>query len=115
MEEIRTTNTGLGLLSSDPASLAPSQMARGRLPVNYGTARTRLDTEEGCRTDVTEEQQQYQTILQCPSLSLVKTFRVFLRQQSYAIKNQRNASKKDPLGLFALDARAGSYDIVLLA
>ena len=58
MEEIRNTSTGLGLLSSDPASLAPSQVTRGRLPVNYNSPRT-VDTEQGCRTVVTEEQQQY--------------------------------------------------------
>ena len=45
MEEIRSTSTGLGLLSSDPASLAPSQVTRGRLPVNYNSPRT-VDTEQ---------------------------------------------------------------------
>ena len=56
MEEIRSTSTGLGLLSSDPASLAPSQVTRGRLPVNSYSPRT-VDTEQGCRTAVTEGQQ----------------------------------------------------------
>ena len=59
MGEIRNTTTGLGLFSSDQASLAPSQMTRGQLPVNYNSPRT-IDTEQGCRTAVTEEQQQSQ-------------------------------------------------------
>ena len=58
LEEISAEYTGLGLLSSAPASLAPSQVTQGQLPVNYNPPRS-VDTEGGCRTAVTEEQQQW--------------------------------------------------------
>ena len=57
MEEIASEYTGLGLLSSDPASLAPSQVTRGQLPVNPEPPRS-VETELGCETAVTEGEQQ---------------------------------------------------------
>ena len=53
MDEISAEYTGLGLLSSDPAGLAPSQVTRGQLPVNPQPPRS-MDTELGCETAVTE-------------------------------------------------------------
>ena len=59
MEEISAEYTGLGLLSSDPAGLAASQVTKGQLPVNPGYVRS-VDTEEGCETPVTEVDQHWQ-------------------------------------------------------
>ena len=59
--------TGLGMFSSNPVALDPTQVSRGKLPVNPGAPRA-VDTEQDCRTPVTEEQQQL-------SLSLAGTLR----------------------------------------
>ena len=59
VEEIAEQYTGLGVLSSQEAALAPSQVTRGSLPVNNNPARA-VDTEQGCRTPVTEGQLQPQ-------------------------------------------------------
>ena len=57
LEEISADYTGLGQFSSAPAALGPSQVSRGQLPVNPGAPKA-VDTEQDCRTPVTEEQQQ---------------------------------------------------------
>ena len=46
-----SNSTGLGILSSGPASLAPSQMTRGQLPVNQAPP-SAVDAEQGCETPV---------------------------------------------------------------
>ena len=54
--------TGLGMFSSDPVARDPRQISRGQLPVNPGAPRA-VDTEQDCRTPVTEEQQQLSATL----------------------------------------------------
>ena len=71
LEEISSGYTGLGLFSSDPVVKAsPSQVSRGQLPVNLSPPRM-LDTEQGCGTPITEEQQQ----LSCRCLSVPSRLR----------------------------------------
>ena len=57
MAEISAEYTGLGQFSSDPASLNPGQVSRGKLPLNPDPP-TALDIEQDCGTPVTEELQQ---------------------------------------------------------
>ena len=61
LEEISADYTGLGQFSSAPAALGPSQVSRGQLPVNPAPPRA-VDTELGCGTPVTEEQQLSDTV-----------------------------------------------------